>query len=308
LASSRRDAFEAYHTQVLWAWGADHAGWTVGRASSNDRERILTTLSTAPGVHMPTGAADMEKCWRRMLKPEKTDPFPAGPQAQDGQSHQGAEEEEEESQEDEKATEDADGAGEKLRLLRAEQTIARLSAELAASRQAQPPASESRVRFIAAPSAAAPQQAKCTHCKEQQMVDDPSDFRCRRCGLDPNLSFGNDTNVFLRDLQKALLATTALSASTASGQSHTSQTSGPAASPPTKRDREFERLATERPQLQRFALTAAVSAQEALRVSRLSYAATEYAPASVPLLRLVQSGSLMKVNTLPFQLELTTTT
>jgi hypothetical protein len=126
------------------------------------------------------------------------------------------------------------------------------------------------------------------------VVDDPSRYRCTACGQDPNLGFSHPQNAHFRQLHTSTLAAASSSNSYASGQSHTSSHT-PATPQLTKRDKEFERLAVEGPQLQRFAVSSAVSVKDALRTARLSYAATEYTLVSASLLKLVQSGRLTKV-------------
>jgi hypothetical protein len=286
LVASRLQAFDAYHTEVLWAWGADHDGWTLPRAGMQ-RSAILSALSETPGVHMPGSAGDMRKCWRRVMRPGKGATFPTlDAQADRSDSDSDANEPEEAARAIPAPTPQNE------QILALQRTVAELAAKLATSSPpSAPPPAPVHASFIAV---AAAMQVTCSLCLAQQLVSDPSHYRCATCGQKPHLGFAHPENAFLRDLHTRTLAASSSSGSSVSGQSHAAQTATPPPQP-TKRDKEYERLSAEGPQLPDYATAAPVAAADALQTSRLSYAATEYSPASASLLKLVQSGRLMKV-------------
>lgn len=294
LAASRREVFDAYHTVVLWAWGSDHAGWAIPRTDIGNRERILATLSSDPGVVMPAGKADMDKCWRRIMQPGKSARFPLREHEQASQ-REGPESQSEEDESD-VATDPRD---EELR---------RLREALAASESRQPAAANSRSAPAMQPPLSAPgslaasagagaqtQHTTCGLCYAVQVVLDPTNYRCSACGQIPHLGFAHEQNVYWRQ-HAARMAVVPGTASSSGQSSHTHASSAASALHGTgaKRDREFERLATERAQLQHFASTAPITVAAALRISRQSYGAGEYTQTPAALLKLVQSGSLMK--------------
>ena len=288
LAASRREAFGAYHTQLLWAWGADHEGWAIPRADSSDRQRILTSLSSAPGIVMPQSDKQMEKCWRRVMKPLKGAAVPTLEHEQAGSAS------EDDGVEDQVEYDThvplVDPRDEELRALRQA-----LSGERQATRTAV------AFRPAAVPAPAKPnvgaqlQRTSCSLCNASQDVVDPSSFCCTRCGQYPHLGFAHEQNAYCRKLHTATLAAASAASSGSTGQSSTTHSALSAAPQMNKRDKEFERLAAERPQLQVFASLATVTVAEALRTSRSSYAAAEYMQTPASLLKLVQSGNLMKV-------------
>jgi len=289
LAASRRDAFKAYHTQLLWAWGADHEGWAIPHTDSSDRERILTTLSSAPGIVMPQSDKQMEKCWRRVMKPLKGAAVPTLGHEQASS----ASEDDDAGDGGEHGTHAPliDPRDEELRALRqalsekhqASRTAATVR-PAAASASAPPPASGAQL-----------QHTTCSLCYAAQVVADPTNFRCTGCGQIPHLGFAHEQNAYCRKLHAASLALASAASSGSTGQSSTTQSTVSSAPQLNKREKEFERLANERPQLRVFASQAAVSVAEALRTSRLGYAAGEYMQTPASLLRLVQSGNLMRV-------------
>lgn len=290
LVASRLQAFDAYHTEVLWAWGADHAGWTLPRADTQ-RSAILSALSETPGVHMPGGEGDMRKCWRRVMRTGKGATFPTL-DAQADRSGSGSDSEANDHEEAARAIPAPSPQNEQILAL--QRTVAELAARLTTSSPRAPSAPPPAPVHAPPMAVAAVAQATCSLCLTPQLVSDPSHYRCATCGQKPHLGFAHPENAFLRDLHTRTLAASSSSGNSASGQSHTAQTATPSPQP-TKRDKEYERLAGEGPQLPDYATAAPVAAADALQTSRLSYAATEYSPASASLLKLVQSGHLMKV-------------
>ena len=285
LAASRRVSFGAYHTEVLWAWGQDHDGWSIPRDAIGDRERVLTALSTTAGVIMPSSEEEMRKCWRRVMKAGTRAKFPL-------LEYQHDEDELDEEDDEREAGAPApsstiDSRDDVIRALRRQLEGQRSSAH----GNAQPAAA-------ATPAALAPsthlQQATCSHCFSAQMVSDPSGYRCSTCGLLPHLPYEHERNAYLRTVHARAAASLGSSASSA-GQSNTTQTAASPTPHLNKREKEFERLAAERPQLKHFASTAPVSVQDALNMSRESYAGAEYDHTPASLLKLIQSGNLMRV-------------
>ena len=306
IATSRREAFESYDTAVLYAWGADHVGWTIPRAAATDRDRILTALSTTAGIGMPESAAQMEKCWRKVMKPGKGTAFPAWKHAEASENEDG-DDDMHSQHDDASAPEPGSAAGADPR----DAAIAALERQLrhqqASSKHAQQAqhAHVPHAQGVAAASAPTPAPAPhtaatasrlttCSLCYAQQTVSDPSNFRCTACGQIPHLGFDHDQNKYWRQHARDLAAQAAL-ASSSSGQSNTTQTSASPSTHLTKREKEFERLAAEHGQLQAFMSTTALSVADALRISRQSYAAATYSPTPPSLLKLIQYGALMRV-------------
>lgn len=279
LAASRRVSFDAYHTEVLWAWGQDHEGWSISRDAIGDRERILTALSTAAGVIMPSSEDEMKKCWRRVMRAGTRTKFPL----REHEQILGEDDELDEDDELEAVGGTVDPRDEELRRLRMALQKQHMSAPIGAGNAAAAAAAAPSPHVAA--SGARTHPATCGLCFTTQLVCDPSIFRCTTCGQLPHLGFAHEQNAYLRTLHTA-----------SAGQSNTAQTAAASSTPHlSKREKEFERLAAERPQLRRFASKVPLTVQEALLVSRQGYAAAEYDQTPASLLKLIQSGNLMKV-------------
>jgi hypothetical protein len=281
--ASRLVEFERYHTEALWAWGADHAGWAIPKRGMQ-RAAVLAALSETPGVQMPTTAAQVKACWRRVMQPKKGAHFPTIA-AEEERSI--SVDEERSSSDDEDQPSPVPAQPQNSALLAMQRTIERLEASLAAQSARVPPAA-------AAASNGNTNAAMCSLCLAPQLVADSTNFRCVTCGQKPHLGFAHPENEYLRELHRACSSAGSSASGVSSGQ--LSQAVAAAAGPqPTKRDKEYERLAAEGPPLPDYTLSASITVAEAQRTSRLSYGAAEYAPTSASLLKLVQSGRLMQV-------------
>lgn len=302
LAASRRAVFECYDTAVLYAWGTNQVGWTIPRADAADRERTLTALSNASSTVMPASAAQMEKCWRKLMKPGKHTAFPVWQRAEEDASED-SDDDMHAQHGDASALQPGSAAGVDPRDAQIEALQQQLRHQHVSSKQirqanhaqgAQGAAAATAPTPAPGPHHAAAAATTCSLCYAQQMVNDPSNFRCTACGQIPHLGFDHDQNKYWRQHAKDVAAQAAL-ASTGSGQSNTTRTATSPSTHLTKREKEFERLAAEHGQLQAFASTTALSVADALRISRQSYAAATYTPTPPSLLKLIQYGALMRV-------------
>ena len=281
LTASRRDELDKYATAVLWAWGQDHDGWNIPRTDSGDRETILSRLAGNPSTVMPSDPrfkgqpGIVEQTWREHMQPSKGTPFPT----------RAAELQAQPPEEDEEACPDASGAELEIDHPSTPQKAAG-STESLRIRQLEQQLAASRAL------ASSVQQRACDHCLTAQMTTSDR-FACTTCGLRADLPADHATNTHLREVFKARLSF----ASNSDAGSHSSSSGQSTARTPllAKRDKEFERLAAEGPQLPRFQLTAPIAPADALKIGRQAFAATEFEVPSPSLIKYVQSGRMRKL-------------
>jgi hypothetical protein len=122
-------------------------------------------------------------------------------------------------------------------------------------------------------------------------------FACRNCGMRSDLLYTDPRNDYLRQLRVGTPASSsaAAAASSSGGASSFGQSLTTPRKQFSKRDEEFERLAAEGDAYPRFAQTAALLPQDALRLVRGSFLATDYTAPSAALVRLIQSGKMTEV-------------
>ena len=263
---------EAYTTETLWAWAHDYPANGLQPGDIVNRERVLAALARV-SADAPGSAQEAEDNWRHHL----------GPDDDDAEAEEGDVEAEEEEEQCAQAAPPA---------------FTPLLAPLPRNSVRIPQRTRPPPHMVAA---AAPQALQwrdcCPHCFHQQEFLATANRRCASatCGLLVDVALSDERNAYLREQARAGSAPTGTSssssASSVAGQSHADI----ARSTLTKRDKEFERLAAEGPQLARFALKAPLTAKAALDAVRDSFGAMDFAVPSESLLRLVRSGRLADV-------------
>lgn len=253
--ASRRESFvRVASTEGLWAWGKDHAGWTLARDSS--RDAVIDALMKEGALAVPSMTA-LNKNWRKVCGGAAREVAPLDADSED-EPH---------------ISDDIDGDGHPAGQLA--RTGGPPSSSAAAAAAASSPASASPESLIG------PLRG-CTHCGSHQQATTDA-FKCTGCGMNSALTFDHQMNVYLRSL-KAPTAPTLSSGSTISGQSTANKIS--------KRDEEFKRLAQDGDPYPLFEDKGPFTSEQAFAMGRNAFLATDYAPVSVWLKALASSGKL----------------
>jgi hypothetical protein len=246
----------------LWAWGKDHAGWTLARDSS--RDAVIDALMKEGALAVPSMTA-LNKNWRKVCggAARAVAPLDADSEDEDidGDGHS--------------AQEDTSTAAETSKAEQLARSCPSSSSSAAAAAAASGPAS-------ATPESLIGPLRGCTHCGSHQHATTDS-FKCIGCGMNSALTFDHQMNVYLRSL-KAPTALTPSSGSTVSGQSTANKIS--------KRDEEFKRLAQDGDPYPLFEDKGPFTSEQAFAMGRNAFLATDYAPVSVWLKALACSGKL----------------
>jgi hypothetical protein len=298
----RRAAFEPYSTLALWAWGADHEGWTIprDRAIPSGRKAILDALVKGKAL-VPRNLQAVQRNWRKVAGTAA--PFPSrdreadaaldDDEAQPAPSGAEALEDELERYEDEEYSSDDEGE-EAEQLAAKERAVHDLLQEIQARKEkaARRSAAAAAGATSAAAAAASPPSAVCKHCTVplKHLAQ-----ACGHCGTSPLHPPDGEHNKSLRSLvlmrlqaANPLGQSTTLPASTSGG-------GGASSKAHTKRDKEFERLIKEGKPQELFAKDSPLSHTDALLGVEVSYNAADYQPPSVFLQELIRAGLLKDV-------------
>jgi hypothetical protein len=258
---SRRLAFDKFRTVStarLWAWGDSYNDWPLAKKFKASRSEVIDALVIF-NAEIPSSEAKLEENWRAVKQQRQKDKQPMF--------------EDDDVQQGDDADDEQEEAPERVPVRRSDMVAAASSSSAAAA--------------AAAASTAPTYMHRCKHCRVDQLAPDP-EFNCILCGLVSSLPRNDPLNLLL--LSKNDPASAA-AASSSSGQS-TGSTSRTKLS---KRDEEYERLALEGEPFTRFEDIKSVSPEEAIKIGRDSYLATNFAAPSLWLMQLIASGKLKDV-------------
>ena len=267
--ASRRESYvRVASTEGLWMWGKDHGGWDLPESAS--RDEVIDALVKLGAVAVGSQAA-LEKNWRRHAGARANETAPL-------------DEEGDPDPEDEEG-----GAPPPPPPPPPKDAKPASSADAAAAAAASANPASATTESLAGPLRA------CGLCGGHQHSVIET-FKCLACGMNNAHGFDHEMNVWLRGLKSGVHAP-------ASGGSSISGQSQITANKVSKRDEEFKRQAQEGDPYPRFEEKGAFTPEQAFRVGRGSFLATDYAPSSEWLTKLVQSGKLTQVGaTLPVPL------